>query len=400
VKNFLKLATVFSILFVSLWLTSSVIEGSSPPPMPTVYSGSVILGGVIPPDSVVRRVGVRNECVENCVTVKMRDFVSDGGIVKGGFYTVTVGPPDSSYVSSDVTFYYDDLVVADQTDRFMISATFRMVPNFHLTFPDLPTPTPVPTATATATPIPTPSPVPTATAEASPTPASLPAMIFSGTISYVGGGGDVFSDKELLGRVGSYISEPVSVDHISGVGNLGIFDSLMLNPISRKFLGKEIHFDFGGLAATEKSPIYFVEGGGEFEIELEVKDDTSTEVPPTATKVPPTATSIPPTATKVPPRATSVPSTATAKPAAAPTKPATVTVPTPVPTVPVPTIAPLVPTEVVVVSPEAIPQVEDEGGGCNNPSPVSKLTGAANAIMLFGPLLFVGGYRGWRRRKR
>ena len=65
-----------------------------------------------------------------------------------------------------------------------------------------------------------------------------------------------------------------------------------------------------------------------------------------------------------------------------------------------PTVAPSIPTAVVLVSPEAIPQVEDEGGGCNNPSPVSKLTGAANAIMLFGPLLFVGGYRGWRRRKR
>ena len=236
-KNFLKLATIFSILFISLPLTSSVIEGSSPPPMPTVYSGSIILGGVMPPDSVVRRVGVRNECVENCVTVKMRDFVSDGGIVNGGFYTVTVGPPDSSYVSSEVTFYYDDLVVADQKDRFMISATFRMMPNFHLTFPDLPTLTPVPTATGTATPIPTPSPVPTATAEASPTPASLPAMIFSGTVSYLGGGGDVFGDKELLGRVGSYISGPVSVDHISGAGDLGIFDGLVINASNRKFLG-------------------------------------------------------------------------------------------------------------------------------------------------------------------
>ncbi len=398
-KNFLKLATMFSILFVSLSLTSLVVEGSSPPPMPTVYSGSIILGGVIPPDSVVRRVGVRNECVENCVTVKMGDFVSDGGIVSGGFYTVTVGPPDSSYVSSEVTFYYDDLVVADQTDRFMISATFRMMANFNLTFPDLPTPTPVPTATATATPIPTASPVPTATAEASPTPASLPGMIFSGTISYVGGGGDVFSDRELLGRVGSYISESVSVDQISGAGNLGIFDGLVVNAVNRKFLGKEIHFDFGGLAATKKVPIYFVEGGGEFEIELEVEDDTPTEVPPTATKVPPTATSVPPTATKIPPTATSVPPTATAKPAAAAKAP-TVTVPTKVPATRVPTVAPSVPTAVVLVSPEAIPQVEDEGGGCNNPSPVSKLTGAANAIMLFGPLLFVGGYRGWRRRKR
>ena len=115
-------------------------------------------------------------------------------------------------------------------------------------------------------------------------------------------------------------------------------------------------------------------------------------------EVPASATARPPTATTVPPTATGVPSTATAVPAAATMTPI-VTAPTPVPSAPVPTIAPLVPTAVMVVSPEAIPQVEDEGGGCNNPAPVSKLTGAANAIILFGPLLFVGGYRGWRRRK-
>jgi len=191
VKNFLKLAAIFSILFVSFSLAPAFIEASPPlmPPMPTLYSGSITVGGATPPDSVTRIKGVVNQCLNNCVTVKMSDYVSVPGIIKGGFYTVAVGPPDSSYVSSEVTFYYDDLVVADQTDRFMISASIRIIPDFHLTFPDLPTPTPVPTATATATPIPTPSPVPTATAEASPTPASLPAMIFSGTIIYVGEGG-------------------------------------------------------------------------------------------------------------------------------------------------------------------------------------------------------------------
>ena len=389
----LKCAVIILIVFASVSLASPLIEASSPPPMPSVYSGSITVGGVTPPDSVVRRVGVRNECVDNCVTAKMGDFVSDGGIVLGGSYSVTVGPPNSSYVSSDVTFYYNDLVVADRTDRFMISPTFRMVPNFDLVFQALPTPTPEPTATPTVTPIPTPSPIPTATPEATPTPANLSAMIFSGTINYAGGSGDVFGDKGLVGRVGSYISEPVPVDRISGAGNLGVFSGLMMNPVNRKFLGKEIHFDFGGIAATPGNPIYFLEAGGDFEIELEVRDDSPPDVPPTATAVPPTATAVPPAATTVPPTGTAVP--------AVPTMIHTVSVPTPVPPVPVATTAPPVPTVIIAASPTIESEPEEEGGGgCNNPSPVSRLTGAANALMLFGPLLLVGGYRGWRRRKK
>ena len=389
-KSFMKLGAMFLVIFVSFSLTPMLSEASSPPPMPTVYSGSITVGGTVPSDSVTRIIGVRNECVTNCVTVKIGDFVSDGGIVVGGRYSVTVGPPNSSYVSGEVKFYYEDLVVADQTDRFVISASFRMVPNFDLIFPDLPTPTPVPTATATVTPIPTPTLVPTATAEATPTPSNLQPMIFSGTVSYVGGDGDLFSEKHLFARVGSYISQPVPVLSVPGPGNLGIFGDLVLDASNRKFLGKEIHFDFGGIAATPVGSIHFLEGGGEFEIELEVKDDTPTEVPPTSTPVPPEATEIPATATIVPPTVTAVPPVATMVP--------TIAAPTSVPPTAVPT-APLVPT-VNVVPPEATAEPEDEAGGCNNPAPVSKLTGAANALMLFGPLLLVGGYRGWRRRNR
>ena len=167
-KIVLKLAMVLVVLLFSVPLVSTFIEASSPPPMPTIYSGSITVGGVAPVDSEVRTIGVRNECVSNCVTVKMGDFVSDGGIVRGGAYSVTVGPPNSSYVSNEVLFYYDDVVVADQTDRFMISASFRLVSGFNLTFAHLPTPTPVPSATPTATAVPTPSPVPTATPQATP----------------------------------------------------------------------------------------------------------------------------------------------------------------------------------------------------------------------------------------
>tara|TARA_B100000686_G_scaffold226630_1_gene233931 strand:- start:125 stop:316 length:192 start_codon:yes stop_codon:yes gene_type:complete len=40
------------------------------------------------------------------------------------------------------------------------------------------------------------------------------------------------------------------------------------------------------------------------------------------------------------------------------------------------------------------------GGGCNKVGEVTKLNGAANALMMIAPLLMVAGYRGWRRRQR
>ena len=51
-----------------------------------------------------------------------------------------------------------------------------------------------------------------------------------------------------------------------------------------------------------------------------------------------------------------------------------------------------VPVEVIVE--------KESSSACNNASPVSAVTGATNSLMLFGPLLFVAGYRGYRRRKK
>ena len=51
-----------------------------------------------------------------------------------------------------------------------------------------------------------------------------------------------------------------------------------------------------------------------------------------------------------------------------------------------------VPVEVIVE--------KESSRACNNASPVSAMTGATNSLMLFGPLLFVAGYGGYRRRKK
>ena len=125
-----------SFVFVVLISVGRIAEatGGAPPPNPSLYSGAVSVGGSVPGDSVVKREGVRNRCVSGCITVKIGDFVSDGGIVLNGNYTVTVGPPNSTYVGQDVVFYYDDLVVASQMDRFVISPSFRILGGFDLTF--------------------------------------------------------------------------------------------------------------------------------------------------------------------------------------------------------------------------------------------------------------------------
>jgi hypothetical protein len=59
-----------------------------------------------------------------------------------------------------------------------------------------------------------------------------------------------------------------------------------------------------------------------------------------------------------------------------------------------------IPVEVIVEK-EVIREVPVEAsGGCNRANSVSALTGTTNSLMLFGPLLFIAGYRGYRRRHK
>ena len=59
-----------------------------------------------------------------------------------------------------------------------------------------------------------------------------------------------------------------------------------------------------------------------------------------------------------------------------------------------------VPVEVIVEK-EVVKEVPVEASGsCNNRDSVSALTGATNSLMLFGPLLLIAGYRGYRKRNK
>ena len=180
--------------FARYWVLALVVSGgllgswsvsaAGIPPAPILYSGDVTLAGSSPPDSVTehptRQVTVGrftntvvddhiNLCVENCITAVVDGFESVPGIIKNGRYTLTLGVPDSSYTNSDIIFYYEGLVVAEESDNYRValnsasSAAAVLRPNFTLTFPALPTPTPIPTSTPLPTATPTLTPVPTAT---------------------------------------------------------------------------------------------------------------------------------------------------------------------------------------------------------------------------------------------
>ena len=367
-----------SFLFVMFMSGVNPIEatGGSPPPNPSLYSGTVLVGGDAPGDSVVKREGVRNRCISGCITVKIGDFVSDGGIVLNGSYTVTVGPPNSTYVGQDVVFYYDDVVVAAQMDRFIISPSFRILGGFDLTFPDLPTPTPEPTATPTQTPVPTSTPVPTPTpvSTATPVPTATPSVLssitVSGVVKYDGPLEDPFGDLKLMARVGSYFSSEVKVNPAGGIG---VFDGLFIDPVNRKYLNKRIDFTLGDFEAISADVILFDPAFGEIEVELTVVDDrelkSDTPVVPLAEVKP---TSLPNTPL---PRATVAP---------IPTK--------------APMAAPTAPPKIVVTEE---PNEDEDSGGCGNSAGrVSTSTGVVNALMMFSPLFLVAGVRSYRRRRR
>jgi hypothetical protein len=310
--------------------------------------------------------------------VKIGDFVSDGGIVLNGKYTVTVGPPNSTYVGQDVVFYYEGVVVASQMDRFVISPSFRIMGGFDLTFPALPTPTPEPTATPTQTPVPTPTPVPTATpvATATPLPTATPSVLsaisVSGVVKYEGPLSDPFGDLNLIARVGSYFSSEVRVRQMGGIG---VFDGLLIDPVNRKYLNKRIDFLLGDLEAVSTEVVLFDPYFGEIEVELSVVDER--ELKPEAPA---------PTVAEVKP--TTVPNTPLPK--------ATID--------PIPTTAPMSsPTSAPlrVVSEEVEDSGDEDAGGCGSSAGrVSTSTGLVNALMMFSPLFLVAGVRTYRRRRR
>ena len=156
---------------------STVHAQGSPPPGPIVFSGLVTVGGFAAPDglSIVGRIKPRLLSV----------YESYPQPTSAGKYSLlAVGPPNSSYLYSPITFHiipnaaYDHIPVAGiaATETLLFLGGPGTQDGYNLTFPALPpvpaTPTPVP---PTATPVlPTPTPVPPTATPVPPPPTATP----------------------------------------------------------------------------------------------------------------------------------------------------------------------------------------------------------------------------------
>ncbi|GIS64134.1 MAG: hypothetical protein CM1200mP3_03820 [Chloroflexota bacterium] len=230
---------------------------AGPPPNPTVYSGKVTVGGVTPSDSVTSmqiycddnrvssrlcekgdlgkwvdsEVGNRQVCHTNCIYGKVGAYISDGGIIKNGNYVLTVGPPDAGFAGMAVTFYFNDIVIAEQGETFNIQSSMNLKSGYTLTFPDLPTPTPTPTNTPT------------------PTPVIPKVAIYSGLI--FSAGGNIPDGATLVARIGNYTSEGIGLKGSS-------YTNLIVDPQDPSAVGEKIQFYLAGvLSRTERE---FVSG--------------------------------------------------------------------------------------------------------------------------------------------
>ena len=384
------MAAVLLLAGAALALEPRTAAAQSPPPAPTVYSGTATAGGGPVPDGY--RIVAR-------VVANVGTYQSAPVTVRGGRYgSLEVSPPGVAFSGRPVTFHLGD-VQAMETGTYRSTGRPEIKTGFNLTFPSVPEPTP------------TPPPVP-------PTPTVKPVQalpgVFSGTI--VVAGGTVPAEAVLVAKIGSYESLPASIQGES-------YRNLVVDPGDTSALGQSVEFFLNGVMS--RNDVSYESGMQRHDFDLvftglPTPTPTVTPVPPTATPAP-TATPVPtatpaPTATATPaPTATPVPTatpeaTATAKPAPTATPEPTMAPPTPAPTattVPTATPAPTVtsepavapttapppaPTEAAVV-PTPEPTPEPEGGGfCSATSSDTPLrAGLGNLLFLLAPLALVLG---------
>ena len=386
-----KILTLLSALAIYA-LMPALVFGQSPPPLPSIYSGTVTVAGETAPDGII-------------IFAMLGDYISPSVTVANGRYVgLTVGPPNVSFAGQLVTFHIET-VQADETAKFIAYSLPVVLSSFNLSFPNLPIPTP------TVTPTPTQTPIVAA-------PASYSGMVFVP-------GGAIPGIAQIVARIGSdYESHPVLVD--SNTGEYGLF----VDPLDINLIGRTVEFFINGVKA--RTTVIYESGVSNRNLDVIFTDfptPTETPVPPTvtpipvetpvtptetpalaATPVPPTKTLVP-TATKtaVPPTQTPV-TTATETPTTALVAPVPPTIkkPTPVvaktqtPTPEPPTATPAPVASTPTESPEA-PVAEDDGeraGTCNSThSDTSILGGAGNLLLLFAPLGAILALKKSRRKR-
>ena len=390
-------------------LIPGAVFGQSPPPLPTIFSGTVTITDGATPDGTI-------------VFARVGDYISPAVTVAGNRYVgLTVGPPDTTYAGMTITFHIET-VQADETLAFVPTALPLVKSGFNLNFANLPIPTP------TATPIPTATPL-----------VALPAA-YAGIIIIAGG--SVPENARLVARIGDeYESLPGVV-----TASTGEYFGIVLDPLDIKFVGRIVEFYLNGVEA--RTTTTYENGVSNRSLDIIFTDfptptpvpapPTETPAPPTPTEIPlpATQTSVPPTPTKaaipatetpVPPTPTKAALPATETPAPlTPTKAALPATETPVPPTPTPvppTATPMppavtptpVPTRTVPLTETPVPvepsqspslgqavktptpnissidgRNESEGDGgssCNSTfGDTSVLGGAANLLFLFAPL--------------
>ena len=257
------------------------------------------------------------------------------------------------------------------------------------------TPTPTITPTPTSTPIPTETPTPTATKTHTPTAkatvTSTPSSIsMSVAMQDIGGSGKyAFSPDVMTFNVGDTVTFKLTSEtefHTFEVDDLDIYVEVDAGDTQTY----TFTFEKAGIYEFICTPHW---AQGKTGIIIVTHQDTSTPIS-TSTHIA-TQTSFP-TNAPTPPAIPTLTATATETPT--PTD-------TPVPTsAPEPTATSVQPTQtpqVVVVVVTATPGADADapsGGGCNSMGVVPVGVGAANLLLLVGPLGIIGGVR-WRRKK-
>ena len=325
------------------------------PPIPMTVSG--VAQGAPAGYSLLARIGTYESLP---VTIKQ----------DGRFDALKIAPPHSGFLGDDVSFFLEGVEANERIPHVSGTQPF----NLTLTF------TEIPVATLTPTPIPV-----------------LPA-IYSGSIAIAGLA--VTPNMLLVARVGPYQSPPAAIL------DDGDFINLVILTEDESLIGLPVEFFLNGEPSVPPAHGVFVPGSRpDVDLVFGSVPPTETPVPPTETPVPPTETPVPPTETPVPPTATPVPPTATpVPPTATPVPPTATPVPptaTPVPptATPVPPTATPEPPAVVVVEPT--PETEaPPGGSCSSVAGLSREHAAGNLLMLFAPLVMLGGAKYARNRRR
>jgi hypothetical protein len=252
---------------------------------PTIYSGSVSIGGNPAPDGLT-------------VVARINDYESDGVLTKNGRYSfLIVLPPTIDYFIETITFHIPEHALqAKETDVFTGStAQFEKALTF-LAVEGLasgPTPTPGPAATATPTPIPT-QPV---------WQPSTPPVVYFGNVTV--NGQPAPDGLIIVARIGDYESEPA-------VTSNGSYTRLEVNPSSSVYLFKGTTFHIPAYGVQAFETVLFLGGPAERQFDLTfpvLPDPTPTPEPtkiPEPTAAPAPAPTVTATTTRVPPPPTIV----------------------------------------------------------------------------------------------